>query len=148
MTAQSGLNVRESPSLLGKVIDILPYGSEVETEEIEDSTWLKIPGGYVFGSFVSDKKPERGTYLGNWRITAYAETGNACANGNYPTVGFTIACNSLPFGTHVWIEGVGERVVEDRGPDWLGSEWCDLYLGDEGSCIAWGNQYHDVYLVE
>ena len=86
--------------------------------------------------------------LGTWRITAYAYTGSPCANGNYPSVDYTIAHNSLPFGTEVYIEGVGYRTVEDRGPEWLGSEWCDLYLGDTDSCIQWGDQYHEVYLVE
>ena len=87
------------------------------------------------------------TYLGNWHITAYAATGNPCANGNYPSTGYTIACNSLDFGTQVYIEGVGVRIVEDRGPGWLGSEWCDLYLGDYSLCVAWGSQYRDVYLI-
>lgn len=140
--------MRTMPSLAGKVIDILPYGIEIETEEIENSDWLKVPGGYVFGTFVGNESETHGEYLGNWRITAYAETGFACANGNYPTVGYSVACNSLPFGTKIYIEGVGIRTVEDRGPEWLGSQWCDLYLGDEATCIAWGNQYRDVYLVE
>lgn len=91
---------------------------------------------------------ERRVPLGQWRITAYAYTGSPCANGNYPTAGYTIACNSLPFGTRVYIEGVGELVVEDRGPTWLGSDWCDLYLGDVSECIQWGDQYRDVYIVE
>lgn len=86
--------------------------------------------------------------IGTWRITAYAYTGSPCANGNYPTTGYTIACNSLPFGTQVYIEGVGYRTVEDRGPEWLGSYWCDLYLGDVSECIQWGDQYRDVYIVE
>ena len=86
--------------------------------------------------------------LGTWRVTAYAWTGNPCANGNYPTTGYTVACNSLPFGTQIYIEDIGIRVVEDRGPAWLGSEWCDLYLGDYNSCVQWGNQYRRVYRVK
>ena len=81
-------------------------------------------------------------------ITAYEDTGSACANGNYPSVGYTVAHNTLPFGTKIYIEDVGERVVEDRGPGRFGSEWCDIYLGDSGECNAWGMQYKDVYLIE
>ena len=89
----------------------------------------------ITGQFKCTEKREP---LGTWRITAYAYTGSPCANGNFPTAGYTIAHNSLPFGTEVYIEGVGYRTVEDRGPEWLGSEWCDLYLGDTDSCIQWG----------
>ena len=87
------------------------------------------------------------TYTGTWRITAYAATGNPCANGNYPQTGYTIACNSLPFGTEVYIDGVGFRTVEDRGPEWLGSEWLDIYMGEVEPCVQWGDQYRDVYVV-
>lgn len=90
---------------------------------------------------------ENRIYLGEFQITAYEETGNACANGNYPTVGYTIACNSLDFGTRVYIEGVGERVVEDRGGS-HGDNWIDLYLGDVSACYEWGIQYCDVWLIE
>lgn len=57
------------------------------------------------------------------------------------------ACNSLPFGTLVYIEDVGFRTVEDRGPAWLGSEWCDLYLGEYTDCVQWGDQTRKVWRV-
>lgn len=85
--------------------------------------------------------------LGNFYITAYAETGNPCANGNYPTVGKTVACNSLPMGTKIYIEGVGERIVEDRGASWHVDNWADLYLGDVSTCIEWGKQQRNVYII-
>lgn len=87
-------------------------------------------------------------YLGVYEITAYEWTGNPCANGNYPTEGYTVACNSLPFGTVVYIEGIGYRTVEDRGADWHSSTWIDLYLGDESACYSFGRQYLNVYIVE
>lgn len=87
-------------------------------------------------------------FLGDFQVTAYEWTGSPCANGRYPTVGYTVACNSLPLGTRVYIEGVGERVVEDRGATWHSSNWMDLYLGDVASCNAWGVQTRAVYLVK
>ena len=86
-------------------------------------------------------------YLGTFEMTAYEWTGNPCANGNYPEVGYTVACNSLPLGTTVYIEGVGYRVVEDRGAEWHASNWMDLYLGDVASCYEWGIRSVDVYIV-
>ena len=97
---------------------------------------------------IAEESPEEELeYLGTFEMTAYEWTGNPCANGNYPEVGYTVACNSLPLGTTVYIEGIGYRVVEDRGADWHGSNWMDLYLGDVDSCYEWGVRSVDVYIV-
>lgn len=97
---------------------------------------------------IAEESPEEELeYLGTYEMTAYEWTGSPCANGNYPEVGYTVACNSLPLGTTVYIEGVGYRVVEDRGADWHGDWWMDLYLGDVDSCYAWGVRSVDVYVV-
>lgn len=84
----------------------------------------------------------------NCQITAYEWDGTRCANGNDPTTGYTVACNSLPLGTKVYIEGIGYRTVEDRGASWHQYNWMDEYLGDVSACNAFGVQYHDVYLVK
>ena len=97
---------------------------------------------------IAEESPEEELeYLGTFEMTAYEWTGNPCANGNYPEVGYTVACNSLPLGTTVYIEGVGYRVVEDRGAEWHGSNWMDLYLGDVDSGYEWGVRSVDVYIV-
>lgn len=97
---------------------------------------------------IDEESPEEELeYLGTFEMTAYEWTGNPCANGNYPEVGYTVACNSLPLGTTVYIEGVGYRVVEDRGAEWHGSNWMDLYLGDVDSCYEWGVRSVEVYVV-
>lgn len=82
------------------------------------------------------------------RMTAYEWDGTRCANGNYPTVGYTVACNSLPLGTKVYIDGIGYRTVEDRGATWHDDNWMDLYLGDVAACNEFGVQDRDVYLVK
>lgn len=87
------------------------------------------------------------TYLGEYQLTAYEWTGNPCANGNYPTCSYTVACNSLPLGTRIYIEGYGEYVVEDRGASWHSSNWIDVYMGDYNSCIQFGTRSASVYLI-
>ncbi len=87
------------------------------------------------------------TYLGCVRVTGYTWTGNTCANGNYPTSGYTVACNDLPIGTVVYIEGVGYRTVEDRGGMTRGTYWMDVYFDTMQECYA-VTGYYDVYLVE
>ena len=80
-------------------------------------------------------------------LTAYEWTGAPCANGAFPTVGYTVACNSLPLGTRVYVEGIGERVVEDRGASWHSSNWMDIYLGDVSACDQFGVREADVYVL-
>ena len=111
-----------------------------QDETRQDETWYE-------GEYVEEYVEEQTglTYLGTYKITAYEWTGNPCANGNYPTEGYTVACNSLSLGTQVYIEGIGYRTVEDRGGG--GSDWIDLYLGDVSACYQFGVQYLDVYLV-
>ncbi|MBR6849649.1 MAG: hypothetical protein IKM88_05385 [Lachnospiraceae bacterium] len=155
VSSDNGVRLRSGHSTEAEIQMVIPYGEAVTEEEqilAEDRTWSAVRygdlAGYICSDYLADENPLNGaTYMGTWRITAYAYTGSACANGAYPTTGHTIAQNNLPFGTKVYIGGVGVRVIEDRGPGWLGNEWCDLYLGDTGECIQWGNQCRDVYLL-
>ncbi len=86
------------------------------------------------------------TYLGVYELTAYEWTGEVCADGNYPSCGYTVGCNSLPLGTMIYIEGYGTYVVEDRGgmPDNV----IDIYMEDYDTCIEFGRRTADVYLIE
>lgn len=104
----------------------------VEVEPIEEVTEVQNENGY--------------TYLGYYELTAYCPTGNPCANGNYPTVGYTVACNSLALGTRIYIEGYGEYVVEDTGG--MGGGVIDIFMGTYDECIQFGRQGANVYIVE
>ena len=83
---------------------------------------------------------------GGFLLTAYEWTGKTCANGNYPTVGYTCASNYYPLGTRLWIEGIGERVVEDTGG--MGMNVVDIYMGDEETCIQFGVQEAQITVIE
>lgn len=85
------------------------------------------------------------TYVGYYELTAYEETGYCCANGNYPTLGYTVACNSIPLGTRIYIEGYGEYTVEDRGG--MGGNVVDIYLGDPYACKLFGRQGANIYII-
>ena len=157
---EGGLNIRREPSLEAEILCVLSFGTQIDTvkdEELRGTKWRKFwwqnndgvsEIAYVCTDGLDSEDPFCDyQYMGNWHITAYTHTGNVCANGNYPTAGYTIACNSLDFGTRVYIDGIGFRVVEDRGPGWLGSEWLDLFKDSYGECVAFGSQYHDVWVV-
>lgn len=89
---------------------------------------------------------DMGEYIGTYDLTAYIETGNPCADGVYPSVGYTVACNN-PSLWHRWIyiDGVGERYVHDTGG--MGGNVIDVYVGDYDSAVQFGRRSGDVYLL-
>lgn len=144
------LKAEPEPEIVEEIIISTP---EVEVvEEAPAETAVEVPEEpAVEEEVVEEETTEAASnlvYLGTFEMTAYEWTGNPCANGNYPTQGYTVACNSLPLGTQVYIDGYGYYVVEDRGASWHGDNWMDMYLGDVDACYQWGIKYLDVYLVE
>lgn len=85
-------------------------------------------------------------YIGTYELTAYIATGNPCASGVYPTVNHTVACNSLPMGTKIYIEGLGEFVVEDTGG--MADNVIDIFVSDYTTAINFGRQIGEVYIIE
>ena len=152
VSAPNGLNIRQKPTENSTSTQVLEFGQRVVVidDDPDLNGWYRVEGGgYVDGEHTQKTDPfDAMEPLGEWRVTAYAETGYCCANGQYPTEGYTIACNSLPFETMVYIEDVGFRTVEDRGPVYLGDEWLDLYLGEYDACVQWGDQYRKVWKIK
>lgn len=93
------------------------------------------------------------TYLGNWRITGYDTCARCCgktdgitASGEKAVVGVTCAGpKSLPFGTRIWIDGIGERVVQDRGGA-INGQHIDVLCSDHAECFSITGWY-DVWEV-
>lgn len=89
------------------------------------------------------------TYLGTYWITGYDTCAQCCgktdgitASGTQATVGATCAA-TLPFGTILYIEGIGVRVVEDRG---VGDGCIDVVCADHAACYAITGWY-DVWTI-
>lgn len=126
--------------------------TEAETEEITEEMTTEAAEEYYEEPVEpdppaepSEPEPEGMTYLGTYWITGYTATGKPCANGNYPTVGYTVASNSLPMGTVIYIEGIGTRVVEDRGG--MASNVIDVFVDSTSTAYAITGSY-EVYIVE
>lgn len=105
---------------------------------------------------VSEDEPEEPEtiyrYAGSYFVTGYDICMSCCgslsgitASGAVATVGRTVACNSLPFGTRIYIDGIGERVVEDRGG--MAGNVIDVLCEDHPACYAITGTYA-VYLIE
>ena len=85
-------------------------------------------------------------YLGVYELTAYIATGNPCADGVYPQVGYTVASND-PLLWHKWIriEGYGEFYVHDTGG--MSSNVIDIFMGSYEEAILFGRREADVYAI-
>lgn len=80
-----------------------------------------------------------------FEITHYTHTGNNTASGVYPVAGRTVACNSLPFGTIVEING-HEYVVEDRVG--LSGNIIDIFVDTEHEAVQKGRYTTTVNIKE
>ena len=92
------------------------------------------------------------TYIGNIYCTGYDPFCRHCgsgigltASGVTAEVGRTVAMNGIRFGTELYIEGIGLRLVEDRGP--MPGQDIDIACVDHAACYAITGRYK-VYLVE
>ncbi len=95
----------------------------------------------------TEARDETSNYMGVYELTAYVETGYACADGVYPEVGYTVASNDPALWHHwIYIEGVGERYVHDTGG--MSTNVIDIYVGDYDSAIQFGRRSAGVYIIE
>jgi len=95
-----------------------------------------------------------------WKITAYDSCKKCCgkddgitASGKIARYGY-IACNWLPFGTKVYIQGLGEFIVMDRGAKSLfGSKYnhikhLDIWMLNHKIARNFGIKYLDVEIIK
>lgn len=147
VVAESGLRVRKEPNLDAEVIKVVPFGEQVEGPIING--WMETEDGYLSAEFLSETDPlAEAQFLGPFLLTAYTHSGFCCADGSYPEAGYTIACNSLPMGTRVFISGIGFRTVCDRGPASMPDAWLDLFVDGYSEAVAFGEQRHDVWITK
>ena len=139
----------ETYEILGS--DVAPNGKR----------WYRIQqksgkGGYICSSFVrlngtavKAASSSGRRYLGNYKITGYCYYCNspknsyATSSGRKATAGRTVAIRGVKTGTRVYIDGLGERIVEDGGCD---SGVCDVFCArhaDESPITGW----RDVWIL-
>lgn len=98
-----------------------------------------------------NREPEL-IYVGRYKVTGYDScamcNGNSSglsAMGTELTVGRTVAAGGqFAFGTRIYIDGIGYRMVEDRG---CASNVIDVLCNNHSECYAITG-YYDVYVVE
>lgn len=92
-----------------------------------------------------------GEYLGTYTLTAYCgcescNGGNAgiTAMGVEPSEGWTVACNSLPLGTQISING-NTYEVQDTGN--MDDGTIDIFMNSHDEALNFGVQSADVYVI-
>ena len=124
-------------------------GRAREEEPKETPKPIKTDNG---GTGKTDKSPvgRKGKYI----ITAYCPCVKCCGKSNGITAsgakaieGVTIAMNkSIPFGAKIYIDGVGERIVQDRGGAIKGNR-IDLYFDSHQEALNFGRQTKEVTIL-
>ena len=89
-----------------------------------------------------------------YTITAYCHCSKCCgktngitASGVKATEGVTVAMSKdIPFGTKIYIDGIGERIVQDRGGAIKGNR-IDLYFDSHQEALNFGRQTKEVTIL-
>jgi 3D (Asp-Asp-Asp) domain-containing protein len=111
-----------------------------------------------------DTIPEGGVLLGKWRITGYCACEICCGNyalnrpggivrgaaGTQLIAGRSAASSgSLPYASEVYVEGLGQFVIQDRIAQWvtnLHGESIDIYFESHSEAKNFGTKKINVYL--
>lgn len=151
----SNLNVRSVLNDLGsEIVNNLSFNTQVHvTEYYKDINWYYSPdlNGYISGEFLSDAE-QKGEFIGKKKITFYCP----CATCNPGNPGRSALCKPLvvgqssamgrsyPLGSLIYIEGIGFRIVDDRG---VPNSTVDVCVASHAEAYKLGVRYCNVYLV-
>lgn len=103
--------------------------------------------------------------LGEFTVTAYCACEKCCgrwsnmdrpltASGEPAEEGITVGADwdTLPAGTVIYIDGLGERVVQDKPADWIVERYnrkiLDVYFSSHEAALAFGKQKMYVWEVK
>jgi len=89
-----------------------------------------------------------------YKVTFYCACMECCGKTNAvtasmapATAGVTVAAsNTIPFGTRIWIEGYGERVVQDRGGA-IGMNRLDIYVNTHPEALRHGVKNKHIWFL-
>ena len=130
------------------------YNKDIEIKELnnvvmnqgEEITTLTAELETLKGAKVAEasNKPSNNYRTITASITHYTHTGNPTASGSMPIVGRTVACNFLPLGSKVKINGC-TYVVEDRVG--LDGPIIDIFVNSEEEALNLGRYTAEVTIV-
>lgn len=83
-------------------------------------------------------------YLGVFSVTCYALQGKTSTGKNASVDYVAVDPQVIPYGTRLYIDGVGYRTAEDTGTAITGKS-IDIWRGSRDECLAWGRQPRAVW---
>ena len=149
--------LEQAAAVTGQAETPEPEEAHTELDEPEYDEWIYEETEYEELDSETAEPEEADTdgmmYMGTYWVTGYdicveccGNTEGICASGAVATVGTTVAAgDEFPFGTVLYIEGIGYRTVEDRGGA-VGNGVLDVLCSDHAECGA-VTGYRDVYVV-
>ena len=99
-------------------------------------------GGYWLATGRSDRRA-----LGTFVATCYSDNGTTASGAQTGPQTVAVDPSVIPLGTHLWIDGVGERIAQDTGGDIRGNR-IDLWNGSYDYCVQYGRQDVQVYIEQ
>ncbi len=105
-------------------------------------------------SSLENLKQNKVAYVGKYKITYYCACKQCCgkedgitASGVKAQEGVTVAADTskLPFGTKIYIKGIGWRTVQDRGGAIKGNR-LDIYISSHNGPMPYNVQSLDVWV--
>lgn len=141
--------------LFGIIALIFMAGFVVGIHAMSEPTELysDAPNDRNTHQFIWPNQPESNLIsIGTMRITGYDPFCDHCcdkhdgitASGKVAEIGYTVAMSGYPFGTKIYINGLGVFEVQDRG---VSTERVDIACANHEACYAITGEYQ-VYLIK
>lgn len=127
--AYYGTVIQAARPVVAMLTAVLLTFTPMQAQAADDGSWVSM-GSYKTTAYCNCKR-----CCGRW-------SGGPTASGMMPEEGRTVACGSMPLGTHIMING-HEYVVEDRG---VRGKHIDIYMDGHGRALQHGVQYAEVYV--
>lgn len=152
----ANVNAREYPTTESASLAVIPQYTELlrVSEEINgwDCVIVNEQELFIKHEYLTTEEPLKN--IGTFELTAYCACSYCCgksdgitASGTRATQGRTVACNSLPFGTEVVING-NTYIVEDTGnQEVMGDRTIDIYFDSHDEAKVFGRKTAEVYIT-
>jgi len=99
-----------------------------------------------------DTRAETREPVGQFKLTWYCpcrscsgKWGHQTSSGATCEEGVTVAASYFRPGTRIYIEGIGERIVQDTG---VTGRHLDIFLESHDECLDNGVKYRQVYVIK
>jgi len=140
--------------------DSSPKRTEITRKKKNQRVIEQKPRDLTSSSFSTRQRPQtdgqsvKALSLGSFTLRAYTQyasskkSPNKTATGTIPLPGRTVAVDPrvIPYGTKIYIEGLGERIAEDSGASIKGRR-LDVFLPTVDHCRNFGVQTRDVKIM-